>query len=551
MHEQTKVKWKNSGAIGSALRLLTVASAIATSMLAQAPEPGVSESRRQHEPRENDSWRIAGANLANTHSSFSEEDPSRNNVSAMTLKWAFTTGGDVSATPTVEDGALYVPDWGGNLFKINTQTGEAIWQHKISEYSGKATSLARTSPAIARGMIIVGDQASGTVMAINKDLGTLVWKTTVDSHPQARITGSPVVFHNLVYVGVSSSEESQALKTGYKFSFRGSIQALDLITGTVVWIAYTVPPGYAGGAVWSTFAIDPRRHSLYATTGNNYSVPDGVSSCLQQAVDVDGQLACLDPQDFVDSVLALDLDDGRINWGRRFQGADTFIYTCVVAALGGVPCPNPAGLDYDFGAGANLFTTTKNGRSIDAVGAGQKSGVYWAMNADNGDLLWAANVGPGGLFGGIEWGVALDGHRIYAAIGNLTHVPYTLAPAHTVKVNAGSWAALNPATGEILWQVPATGQDPRVPSLGALGVGQLSAANGVVYAGSTSGDMVALDWSSGNTLWKFASGGSVVSGPAIVDGAVYWGSGYSRLGVGTTNNKLYAFTIPKETGHQD
>ena len=42
----------------------------------------------------------------------------------MTTKWTFTTGGDVSATPTVEDGALYVPDWGGNLFKIDAITGE-------------------------------------------------------------------------------------------------------------------------------------------------------------------------------------------------------------------------------------------------------------------------------------------------------------------------------------------------------------------------------------------------------------------------------------------
>ena len=187
---------------------------------------------------------------------------------------------------------------------------------------------------------------------------------------------------------------------------------------------------------WIQFAI-----LFMRPPGNNYSVPDGISGCLQSATNVDGQLACLDPQDFVDSVLSLDLEDGRINWGRRFQGADTFIYTCAIAVVGGVPCPDPAGLDYDFGAGANLFTITEGGRAIDVVGAGQKSGTYWVMNASTGDLLWATQVGPGGLFGGIEWGVAMDGQRIYAAIGNLTHVSYTLAPAHTVTVNAGSWAA--------------------------------------------------------------------------------------------------------------
>ena len=38
--------------------------------------------------------------------------------------------------------------------------------------------------------------------------------------------------------------------------------------------------------------------------------------------------------------------------------------------------------------------------------------------------------------------------------------------------------------------------------------------------------------------------GSVVAGPAVVDGTVYWGSGYARTG-GVANNKFYAFSIEK------
>jgi polyvinyl alcohol dehydrogenase (cytochrome) len=543
MYERTKTNFNCIEAISSAVMLVVLASGFASSLIAEGPERDSSERLRQHEPEESNSWMLAGANLDNTHSAFSEQTINRNNVSSLIPKWTFTTGGDVSATPTVEDGALYVPDWGGNLFKIDAHTGAAIWQHKISEYTGNATSFSRNSPAIAHGMIVVGDQSGGTILALDKFSGSLIWKTVVDPHPAARITGSPIIYHDRIYVGVSSTEES-LVSPGYQFSFRGSVRALDLVTGAVIWTVYTVPTGYTGGAVWSTLAVDPVRHALYATTGNNYSIPGSTSGCLQNATDVDSQLACLDPQDFIDGVLSLDLEDGRINWAKRFQGADTFIYTCALAIVGGVPCPEPPNPDFDFGAGANLFSITKGGRSIDVVGAGQKSGTYWAMNADTGDLLWSTQVGPGGLFGGIEWGVAMDGRRIYAAIGNLAHASYTLAPAHTVTVNAGSWAALNPVTGEMLWQVPATGQDPLVPNLGGLGVGQVSAANGVVYAGSTSGDMVALDGLSGQTLWKFPSGGSVICGPSIVDGTVYWGSGYSRF-VGTGNNQLYAFTIPK------
>jgi polyvinyl alcohol dehydrogenase (cytochrome) len=58
-----------------------------------------------------------------------------------------------------------------------------------------------------------------------------------------------------------------------------------------------------------------------------------------------------------------------------------------------------------------------------------------------------------------------------------------------------------------------------------------------------SGDMVALNAENGRILWQFASGGSVVSGPSIVDGTVYWGSGYANFGFGIPNNKLYAFTV--------
>jgi len=34
-----------------------------------------------------------------------------------------------------------------------------------------------------------------------------------------------------------------------------------------------------------------------------------------------------------------------------------------------------------------------------------------------------------------------------------------------------------------------------------------------------------------------------VDGPSIVDGVVYWGSGYSNPG--TPNNKLYAFSLKR------
>lgn len=125
-------------------------------------------------------------------------------------------------------------------------------------------------------------------------------------------------------------------------------------------------------------------------------------------------------------------------------------------------------------------------------------------------------VGPGGTLGGIEWGIATDGTRIYTPIGNNAHQSY--------------------ATGNILWQVA----DP----VEAIDPGSVSVANGVVYAGSYSGTMYAFDAQTGHTLWTFTSGGSLLAGPAIVDGTLFWGSGHHRIPPGTTNNQLYAFSLP-------
>ena len=115
---------------------------------------------------------------------------------------------------------------------------------------------------------------------------------------------------------------------------------------------------------------------------------------------------------------------------------------------------------------------------------------------------------------------------------------YTLPSGEVIT--GGSWAALDPSTGRILWQTP----DPQ----GAPDLAALTVANGVLYAGSMAhnGDqMYALDAATGKILWRFHAGRRrswSLAGPAVVDGTVYWGSGYARTG-GVGNNKFYAFSI--------
>ena len=77
----------------------------------------------------------------------------------------------------------------------------------------------------------------------------------------------------------------------------------------------------------------------------------------------------------------------------------------------------------------------------------------------------------------------------------------------------------------------------------------MTVANSVVYAPSTGAasadtpNMFALDATTGKVLWSYASGGSVNAGAVVVNGTVYWGSGYGRLGFVAGKNKFYAFSL--------
>jgi polyvinyl alcohol dehydrogenase (cytochrome) len=56
--------------------------------------------------------------------------------------------------------------------------------------------------------------------------------------------------------------------------------------------------------------------------------------------------------------------------------------------------------------------------------------------------------------------------------------------------------------------------------------------------------MFALDAATGQVLWQFGAGSSVNAGPAVVDGTVYWGAGYSRSGIeGSGNQLFFAFSL--------
>ena len=486
-------------------------------------------------------WSSAGGDRQNTRYAASESKISAANVSTLTTRWQFTTGGDVSATPAVDGTRVYVPDWAGNLYAVDRATGQQVWSRTITSYTGIPGDKARVTPAVTDTSLVLGNQGpfggGGAVMAVDKNTGSLLWKTQVDPHPAAIITQSATVFDGVVYVGTASQEELlSAVVPGYPCcSFRGSMAALSLATGAILWKTSMAPPGFPGNAVWgSSPAIDTKRRSVYVATGNNYDAPPETLACVAAATTPEERQGCLPADDFFDSILSLDLRTGAVKWATRALDFDAWTVDCIPFVGDGENCPEPSGPDFDFGQAPALFTVKDGmGKSTELVGAGQKSGQDWALNPATGAVVWETQAGPGGTAGGLQWGSAVDGKRVYTANANSNLVPWPAPSGPTT----GVWSGLDALTGAPLWEI-------RPPHGGGTS-GPVTTANGVVFGCSLDpqGYMYALNAATGAVLWEFASGGSCLSGAAISNGAVYWGSGYSNFGFGTPNNKLYAFGL--------
>jgi polyvinyl alcohol dehydrogenase (cytochrome) len=504
-------------------------------------------------------WTMAGQNARNSADQPAETAISPSTASQLVPKWVYTTQGDVSARAAVVAGVVYFPDWGGWLHAVDSATGQAVWQVDLTAYgltgSGDGRYRSRTTPAVANGVLYLGTQEGAWLLAIDAATGALRWKSQLESpetDPYARITSSPTIVDDVIYLGLASGEEGVAGSPDYPCcKARGSVVAVHAAKGKIKWKTYTTPVGYSGAGVWgSNLAVDVDRHLVYASTGNNYSHPsEGAPSSTPgvtygQCMAAGGtQASCNSPDNHVDAVLALETRTGVVRWSRHLvtwqqdgvmDGGDDWNVGCLFPPFQN--CPSGAGPDYDFASAPQLITyTNRKGVARTIVGAGQKSGIYYALDPKTGATLWQTQAGPGSSMGGMQWGSASDGKRIYVQVTNFYRQPTPLG------TYAGYWAALDPASGAVLWRAA----DPN----DSFAMGAVTAANGVIFVPSMSANsaadptMMALDASTGQGLWSFAAGASVVAGATVVDGAVYWGSGYGRLWGFTGSNRFYAFAL--------
>ncbi|WMV31633.1 hypothetical protein MTR67_025018 [Solanum verrucosum] len=508
-------------------------------------------------------WINHGGDLYNQRYAYGEKKISPMSASKLRLKWEFKAGKDITATPAIFDGILYFPSWNGNIYAIRGEDGVVVWKKSLKELTGingsfnssslpNVTSIvARATPSVVfdKDLLIVGVYGPSLVLGLKRSNGNLVWSTKLDHHPASVVTMSGTYYKGAFYVGTSSLEEGAEIdKCCY---FRGSFLKLDVETGKILWKTFMLPEnggkigGYSGAAVWgSSPSIDSRRNHVYIATGNLYSVPKRIEDCQkeqnqQNHTDPTQPDKCIEPENHSDSIMALDLDSGEIEWYKQLGGYDVWFVAC--ANLTNPNCPIGPNPDYDFGEAPMMLSVVVNGRKkVDIVAAVQKSGIAWALKRDNGKLFWTTEAGPGGIGGGGIWGAATDTKRVYTGIANTGNLNYTLYPSTNITTGA-AWVAMDAQTGKILWTtaVPNNGRSNPV-----------TVANGVLLAGSQNprGPIYAINAKTGKILWSNETGATVFGGMSVSNGCFYVGHGY-RSGIGAFNpnntggTSLFAYCV--------
>lgn len=443
-------------------------------------------------------------------------------VPRLKLKWAFAYPAAVRARsqPTIGWGTIFVGGHDGTLYAFDLATGCARWTSRMSAEVRTAIVAEAATKRLYFGDIL------GRAYAVDAMTGAKLWSVKVDPHPNATITGTPTLGGGKLYVPVSSLEVTSAADPAYACcTFRGSVVALDPASGAEKWRAFTVPQpaakqgktpagtdilGPSGAPVWNSPTYDARRNRLYFGSGENYSSPaDGNS----------------------DAVIAVDARSGKRLWTTAFTKGDAWNVGCMV---GNDNCPKERGPDLDVAASPILVNV--GGREV--IVAGQKSGVARGLDPDSGKILWATRLGHGGTQGGVHFGMANEGNRVFVPINDMTDThdgrkyDVTQAGPGLHAVDAGS--------GQILWRAIARNNCGTRPNCDPGISSAVTAIPGVVFAGHLDGQFRAYDTATGKVIWSYdtqrpvqtvsgAQGkGGGMSGPgaAIANGYVVVNSGY-------------------------
>jgi polyvinyl alcohol dehydrogenase (cytochrome) len=441
-----------------------------------------------------DEWSVVNHDLGNSRANTAEKIVSPDSVSQLTPRWRVDGISGVTSTPAVVDGVVYFGDWSGVFHARRASDGTEIWSRRLG-------SALRPSPLVAGDRVYV-PESNGTLWALSRNTGDVVWSAMLDTQPLLSIDSSPVLAGDTVVIGVASFE--QGIKKP-DYTFRGNIVGLDAATGAERWRVYTSQNDATSGAgvsVWSSAAVDDTRKLVFIGTGQTYEQPASPRS---------------------DSLIAIHYETGEVAWIHQFTAGDVF------TIAGGGPGP-----DADVGASPNLFSIGNR----DVVGVGQKNGFYHVLDRDTGDTVWEEQLTPGSPLGGIMVTAAVHDGVIYVN-SNKWRVFGFVTTGVNSPLDTSATFALDAGDGTILWE-----KDMPAPMFGGM-----TWANGVVYQGGIDGTVHALSAADGTELWSDKPGGSIGGGFSVVGGSLYVGRGvWFFTPPPTPTGGLVAYALPDWVG---
>ncbi|HEX7038153.1 MAG TPA: PQQ-binding-like beta-propeller repeat protein [Pseudomonadales bacterium] len=429
---------------------------------------------------------------------------------------------------------FYTPTQTGRLLALNVRVPCVQWVYEAGTELRTSVSLGEVD---GRKVLLFADRL-GRVHRVDARTGERIWAVDARHSAAAGITGAPIPHGDQVIVPISASGVGRGADPDYECCVEhGAVVALDARSGKKLWTYHTMKDadyngrvsrvgvrqrGPSGAPIWSTPTVDPERNLVYVTTGQNTSLPATSTS---------------------DAVLALDLDTGALVWGFQALANDVWIIGCREPWELSVPnCPSPKDSvlkDFDFGASAVLVRREAG----DLLLAGQKSGDLWALDPDDGKLLWNTRFGQGTPLGGIHWGLAIDGERVFAALND----PGRPAPGYVPEPGVN---AVDIDSGEVLWRhrLEPDCSEARKSRYDQCGERYgISAAPLVVdrsvIAGAVDGRLYVFDAASGRIVFQYDTlrdfqtvngiagrGGSIESHSVFAGaGMVFVGSGYGAF----------------------
>lgn len=415
-------------------------------------------------------WRTYGADLVNSRSQPQEDVIGADNAGALAPAFVYEAPGLINSTPIVDGGCVFVTSQGAStsiarVAALDADDGAERWTADIPVGRAAFGGPMVGSPAVTGDLVLaaVNKQAGPFIVALDRDTGTEVWRTTIDTQELSGINASPVVHDGMVFIGFFGNADAESHE-------RGGFALLDVATGALLKKTFVIgdedfAAGYAGAGVWSTAAIDTEAGYAYAGTSNPHSARmEHPRSNSMLKIDVDrtrstfGEIVA-SYKGVSDTIVPGAADQPVCEAKQDVYYAYSFSATCLA-------------IDLDFGASPNLF---RDDAGTLRVGQLQKAGVYHVVDAAEMSGLAQVPVGAPCFACNAASSAFADGSAFVAAgpPGQMLSIDGTEGLA--------SWAA---------------------PIGGGFTYNAVSVANGVVWSVDSAGFLNAYDQATGLVLAK-------------------------------------------------